>query len=71
MKRLSYIEDARCLKVNRRDKGNGLDPKSGASPRNGAEFCAVMEFLFRGTAGTRLGVVRIKDLHPTKLELVL
>jgi hypothetical protein len=54
--------------------GNGLDQKSGASPRNGAEFCAVLaavQLLFRDTAGTRLGVVREKDLHPTMLELFL
>lgn len=54
--------------------GNGLDQKSGASPRDSAEFCAVLaavQRLLRDTAGTRLGVVRIKDLHPTKLELLL
>jgi len=54
--------------------GNGLDPKSGASTRNRAEFCAVLaavKCLFRDTAGTRLGVVRMQDLQPTKLELLL
>jgi hypothetical protein len=37
---------------------NGLDPKSDASLRNSAELCAVLavvQLLFRDTAGTRFG----------------
>jgi hypothetical protein len=50
---------------------NGPYPKSGTFPLNSMQFCAVSAgsaVLSLDTAGSRLVVVRINNLHPTELK---